>query len=153
MKIITILFFCISAYNLCRVSSNFVYPTIEESYELSGAVLQGTVDNFAESEVLKNKEIYLKDVTYYKGCGPRRVKISGYSSGSRCSIYPPRTGKKIIVFVCKDPDSDSWILHRYKPYAGQFLANTKHMRRLNNYASPNESCNYSNFEYGTCRRA
>ena len=153
MKLILNLFLCISAYNFCRVSGNFVFPTVEEGYRLSGAVLQGTVDNFEDSEVIENKEIYLKDVVYYKGCGPRRVKITGYSSGSRCSIYPPSINKKIIVFVCKDSNSDGWILHRYKPYAGQFSANRKHMAFLNDVASPNNSCDYSDFEYGTCRRS
>ena len=151
MRKILIIFLLATTLKLCRVSDSFIFPTMEESYALSGAVIQGTVDNYAEEGVLENKEIYLKDAVYYKGCGPSRIKISGYSSGARCSIFPPRTGKKIIVFVCKDPNNVSWILHTYKPYAGQYSANTRHMNSLKKISNPNSDCVSSDFIHGQCR--
>lgn len=96
---------------------------------MCGAVIQGTVEEQV-SEVNEAPYIYLNDAKYYKGCGPSRVKIRGYGSGSACSIYPPSPNKKIIVFVCKLENEEAWTLNTYKPYAGQLIANRRHMRKL-----------------------
>ena len=135
----------------CRVSNDFKFPTIEESYFLCGAVLVGRVENNPTPEVLSNSVIFLKDVEYYKGCGPSEVKITGYSSGSRCGISPPRTGKKIIVFVCRDPDvPDGWVLHRYAPFSGQFRANKRHMRKLNEVSGGVLTCEFGGLASHKC---
>ena len=138
----------------CRVSRDFIFPTIEESYYLCGAVIEGTVKHVENADVLNGSSIILKDIKFYKGCHPKdlkEVKITGYSSGSRCGVYPPRSGKKVIVFVCKDPNvPNGWILHRFAPYAGQFRSNRRHKNELINISGGLSKCMFGDKSEYTC---
>ena len=152
MKMITLWLYILLGAKACRVSQDFIFPTIGESYELCGAVIVGTVENYSTPGVLNNNEIFLNDVVYYKGCGPQKVKIKGYSSGTRCGIFPPRSNRKIIVFVCRDTeDQDSWILHRYAPFAGQFSANKRHLRELEKISAVNSKCVSPIVDFDECK--
>ena len=112
---INILFVILQMMKLCRVTDDYVFPTISESYDLCGAVILGEVE---DTLTTSHSYIYLKNSEYYKGCGPTRVKIEGYSAGSRCGVFPPRPGKKIIVFVCLSDGKETWRLHNFSPFAG-----------------------------------
>ena len=136
----------------CRVSEDFVFPNIKDSYPICGAVLVGTVENLPTKDVLDSCSIYIKDAVYFKGCGPSEVKISGYSSGARCGVYPPRTGKRIIAFVCGDPDDpNNWVLHRFAPFSGQFSANKRHLHQLEKVSGGQSICNYGGFSSQKCQ--
>ena len=135
----------------CSVSPDYIFPSVEESYRLCESAIVGVVDNMPEEDVLEGRAIYLKNAQYFKGCGPERIKITGYSSGARCSIYPPRTGKRIIVFVCRNSEGDGFILHRYAPYAGQLIANRRHLRQLKNISGETGYCDFSEMPSSQCK--
>ena len=134
----------------CSLSYGFKFPTIEESYNLCGAVIVGTVEKQQKAGLFRQKDIYLKNSVYYKGCGPSRVKITGYSSGARCSIYPPEENQEIIVFVCRNQRGEGWVLHRFAPYAGQFTANNTHLEKLEQISDRNSKCDFSSFMQEPC---
>ena len=140
-----------SASLTCRVSEDFIFPDVPESYKLCGAVLVGTVENIPDEDVLEGNSIFLKDALYFKGCGPREVKIKGYTSGARCGVFPPRTGRKVMVFVCGDPaNSSEWVLHRFAPFSGQFSANRRHMRQLEKVSGGQSKCYLGGFASEKC---
>ena len=137
--------------NGCRVSNKFIFPTVEESYYLCGAVIKGTVQKKDFEDELGDNEIYLNNAEYFKGCGPSRVKITGYSSGTRCEIFPPRENKEVVVFVCKSKNADEWVLHKFASFAGQVSANRRHMRELTRISNQNTTCVTPQFKFGDCK--
>ena len=132
----------------CSVSGDFVFPTIEESAKLAGAVIVGTVSNIKDPNAFIDEDIFLTDAVYYKGCGPKTVKITGYSMSSMCGFDTPDNNTKVIVFVCRD--GEGFKLHRYTAYAGQFQHNPENMEKLVNVLGDFMTCENEGFAYKKC---
>ena len=152
MKYLIGLAMLLNTLQSCSLGMDYKYPTVQESYDLCETVIVGRVDNPPEPDVLDNKVIYLKETEYYKGCGPEVVKITGYSSGSSCGIYPPRTGQRVMVFVCENKEKNGYILHRFAPYAGQMAFNRRHFKELRKISHVNPICNPMVSSGAKCRR-
>lgn len=148
-----IIFTLISLFSLpitpCSVSSDFVFATIEESAQLSGAVIVGTVENEKDPRAFIDEDIFLTNAEYYKGCGPEKVRISGYSMSSMCGFDTPKPGSKVIVFVCKD--EQGWKLNRFAAYAGQFEFNPDNMQKLTSALGGSMTCENGAFAYKDCQ--
>lgn len=164
-KIVTLLLMTLLCHVAlsCSVTQDFIFPEIPESAILAGAILVGTVEQpppkppapegnqvlFISPFRMKNS-VYLTNVQYYKGCGPSRVKVSGYSSSSMCGIGAPDSGKRVIVFVCKD--GDGWKLNRIAPYSGQFEATNENLKLLSDSVGDFLTCEQNSFAYKKCLR-
>lgn len=146
----------------CSVSRDFKFPDISESASLAGAILVGTVEHLPEpsrpegnqmffvSRFRMKETVILRDAQYFKGCGPSRVEVTGYSSSSMCGIDAPEAGKRVIVFVCKH--DKGWKLNRISAYAGQFDANEDNLRQLVDSVGDSLTCANEGFAFKTCKR-
>jgi hypothetical protein len=114
----------------CSLSFDFIYPTLEENFNNSGAAILGEVKP-RENSKSRESEITLIKAQYFKGCGPSEIKIKGYSDGALCSIMAPEGGSKVIVFVCKTEEEGVWRLNTYRPFTGQLGVRKRHLVRLN----------------------
>ena len=140
----------LKAFSQCSLRSGFIFPSIEESYSLSGAVLEGTVKEHVKNGFIIPYIIKLESVVYHKGCGPSEVTVKGYTSGSMCGISAPDVGSKIFVFVCKDDGSSDWKLNRFTSFAGQFEYNEKNLQEVQQLSSKNGKCADEDFKFETC---
>ena len=142
MKLILLMTMMTTTIFSCSMTSDWIPSSVTEASKLAGAVMVGDVidtpsDSQLDSDngmilnhVQNDREIYLDNAIYYKGFGPKTVKITGYTSGSMCGISPPEVGAKVIVFACKDENSDGWKLHQYTSFAGQKEFNEENMKDL-----------------------
>lgn len=144
--ILSILYLSITS---CSLSQGWFKASIEESIELAGAVIIGTVENDRDPNAFLDNDIYLINSEYYKGCGPEKVRITGYSSSSMCGIDTPEPGTKVIVFVCRE--ADGWKLHRFTAYSGQFMYNDKNMEEILKSLGSKMTCETSGFAYNQCK--
>ena len=145
-RLLTFILLAIGPSLSCSLSRTFVFPTIEESSKLSGAVLSGTVASHEKTRAFMPSTITLESVTYHKGCGPSTVTIEGYSSGTLCGISAPKIGKKIIAFVCKSEEDADWKLHKFTAYAGQFVFNDENLKEVQRVNGENECQGAFRFE-------
>ena len=135
---ISLIFFVIAlSAKSCRVISGFQVADIEESAELSGAVLVGTVRNENPNQFPFDRDVTLVDATYYKGCGPKTVDIVGYSSSSMCGVSAPVDGTRVIAFVCKDSREARWKIHDFAAWSGHFAATDENLANLRELYSVN----------------
>jgi hypothetical protein len=132
----------------CSLVGNFVPASIPESAKFAGAVIVGIVENEVDPNAFMDSDIYLTNAQYYKGCGPSRVLISGYSQSSMCGIDAPKSGDKVIVFVCKD--GNGWKLNKYVAYAGQFQLNEENYQLLVDSVGDVNTCENETFVYKKC---
>lgn len=136
----------------CSLSADWVPSSVTEASGLAGAVIVGEVYNPPRNpQPFMIEEIYLQNATYYKGYGPKTVKISGYSQSSVCGIDAPKSGTKVILFVCKDEKSDGWKLHKYTAHAGQKIWNEQNMEDLQKALGGANSSNSESYVYKACR--
>ena len=150
-KILFIAFIASSTLS-CSLSRDWVPSNVTEASKLAGGVIVGTVLNPPRNPMpFMIQEIFLENAVYYKGFGPSTVKISGYSQGSVCGIDAPKTGARVIVFVCKDEKSDGWKLHKYTSYAGQKIWNEQNQKDLESALGVPNSASSETFVYETCQ--
>lgn len=149
LKSVFLVIFLINTIKPCSLSSGFKYPTFEENFESCGAVILGKVKQKITNQP-NDPYIWLNNVRYFKGCGPRRVKVKGYSSGTKCSVSPPSEGNDIIVFVCKKNEEDFWRLNTFRPFAGQLDVRATHLKKLFR-RGVNKQCDFENFEADSCK--
>ena len=152
MKHLLIIMILSLGLKACRVPRTFIDPYLEESYNLCAAAIIGTVESLSDPEVEFESEIILNNAVYYKGCGPSRVRVKGYSSESQCGIPAPVSGERVIVFVCKDSvDSDAWRLHKYVAFAGQFVGEADLINELTQLSNGSNNCtSAAMIEDGVC---
>lgn len=134
----------------CSLSRGFVFAKIPESAELAGAIIVGTVENERDPRQFIDEDIYLTDAVYYKGCGPSRVRVSGYSSSSMCGFDTPKAGRRVMVFVCRD--GEGWKLHNFAAYAGQFEVNEENLKTLVDSVGDKSTCEGEGFAYKQCQK-
>jgi hypothetical protein len=125
-----------------------VAATIPESAKLAGAVILGIVENEKDPNAFMDNDIYLTNALYYKGCGPSRVRVKGYSQSSMCGIDAPKSGDKVMVFVCKD--DDGWRLNTYVAYAGQSKLNDENLKILIDTIGDVNQCSNEAFVFKKC---
>ena len=151
MKIIITILSIISLYQACSLSSDWIAPSIKEAAELAGAVIVGRVKEHINPNSFIISEIILENAVYYKGCGPRQVKISGYSQSSMCGIDAPKVGTEVMVFVCRNPKGE-WSLHKYTAYAGQYLLKPDSVSQLPVSLDRPNTCESEYFVYRECKK-
>ena len=151
MKEFILLLTVLQSINNCSVSDDFEEATIEESFNLSGAVIVGEVEKPLNNTSVHQTEIILNNDRYYKGCGPNRVKIQGYSSATRCGIFAPEPGTKVMVFVCRDEEKKRWYLNSFTAFAGQFVADNTTLAELNIVTKKKNFCGRQ-IRYDECQK-
>ena len=138
-KAVICLIFLASSVKLCRVSSDFEFPTFEEGFERSGAVVLGTVDQVIEGQPFRMADIVLKETQFYKGCGPSTIRIGGYSSGAHCGVFPPVEGSRVIVLLCNM--NGKWMLNNFAAFTGQYSGkNPKFVKKLKSVSQETKEC-------------
>ena len=148
-KMILLLAFAFSSIKTCRVQSNWVRPDLEESSQVSGAILVGTVSDRQNDSSIIIRKISLENITYYKGCGPNTATIDGFSSSASCGVSAPTLGTKVILFVCQSENGNEWKIHRFAPWTGLMAANDENLSALQKLYQPKE-CMTGQFESSVC---
>lgn len=145
---LTMLILLTHKISTCSLMGDFVGASIPESAKFAGAVIVGIVENEKDPMAFMDNDIYLTNAQYYKGCGPSKVKVTGYSQSSMCGIDAPKTGDKVMVFVCRD--EEGWKLNRYVAYAGQFMMNEDNMKLLIDSVGDVNTCSNNAFVFKKC---
>ena len=136
----------------CRVTSDWLAPTIEESFELAGAVVVGTSLRNIQTLGPIVREISLESTEFHKGCGPSTIHVKGFSSGTTCGFSAPQTGRKVILFLCISEDQKTWGLHNFSAYTGVFEATDDNLAKLKVLKSSNKSCNSNEVSFEECKK-
>ena len=140
----------------CSVARNWRPGSIQESIERSGAVLIGQVENPKPHHL--QRHVFLKNVQYYKGCGPSRVRVNNYSSSTQCGVSAPKDGKTVIVFACKKTTEEEdkakgivqWNLNRYTNYAGQTIFSEKNFKIISDLLGDQKVCINETVKFTEC---
>ena len=111
---LTILLLMSSSVLAC--TSSLAKVQTNQSFALSGLVIAGTVES-VEAIVLFEKRIKLKDVKYFKGCGPVSLAVRGFKGTSLCSVNAPNVGEKVAIFGCLSETGEVTV-HELVPYHG-----------------------------------
>ena len=90
----------LSTYQACSPVPGWVPATIDEQFSLAGIVFVGRVIESTQSLQGLETSATVRVETYLKGCGPRIVKVNGYTNSAMCGITAPDRGSRIIVFGC-----------------------------------------------------
>ncbi len=98
----------------CKVSSTYNWATVEEQAQKAGVVFKATVNKVIGN--VNSSTITVKNIEYYKGCGPKRGTIKGFRSSAACGIDMPTKNEKKIFFLCAD--GDGWILNEIAVFTG-----------------------------------
>jgi hypothetical protein len=140
----------------CRTTRNWKPGSITESIERSGAVIIGEVKN--PNPKFNQKHITLVNARYYKGCGPSKVQINGYSSATRCGVDAPKDKTNVIVFVCKKTSDEEdkaagivqWNLNRYTSYAGQNIFSETNYKIVKDVLLEEKTCLNETVSFEAC---
>ena len=79
----------------CSLSPNAYLPTIDDQILYASVIIIGRVRKVEGPNVIE-----LEDTEYYKGCGPKKPLIDGFTSSAACGIDVPPPGEKVIIFGC-----------------------------------------------------
>ena len=93
----------------CKPAPGWVPPTINEQVSLSGVVFKGIVVKVSGTPY-KGFVVHYNKVEYFKGCGPTKVRVTGYTSSAACGVDAPAVGSVNFVFACNGKD---WALNNY----------------------------------------
>ena len=160
LKIIFILSLLSTSIFSCRTASDWVPSTIEESYQLAGAVVVGEVIEEPEPDrkefvglmFLAKNSVKLKNVVYYKGCGPSEIKVKGFSTPERCGVAAAKPGTKVLVFICPQDDLKEWSINQYTAYAGQVIATEENINKVLALSSEESECSLGHIRSLICQK-
>ncbi len=134
----------------CSVSPGWVPPTTDEQVSLSGAVLKGRVLKVTGNQFI-GFTVVVVGATYFKGCGPTTVKITGYRGSSLCTPDPPAVGATIFAFVCKGTASD-WALNNFDVSTGSLNHTPELENQITLLTDDELKCSNCCFLYKTCKK-
>ena len=130
LKVILCFLLVIYGYQFCSPAPGWKPATIEESFNLSGAVLFGVVS--AHMRIDPNSPetmVELTNVLYFKGCGPETVIIKGITNSAMCGVDPPNPGSQVLIFGCP-LFNNYWKIHDFTIHAGLFQATGENLGKL-----------------------
>ena len=65
----------------------------------AGVVLIGEVEQILRIRL--DQEVTIASARYLKGCGPSRVRVTGFRQGVPCAVQSPRIGTRVVLFGCE----------------------------------------------------
>ena len=76
--------------------------SISTQASLAGVVLSGEVEQVFRMRF--EQIVTLRNVKYFKGCGPSEVRVYGFKLNSDCHVEAPKIGTKTVIFGCDGKD-------------------------------------------------
>ncbi len=131
----------------CSVIQGYPFATIPEQVDKAGAVFKGTVVSVTASYP---QSVILKNIVYYKGCGPSTAKVSSFRSSATCGVDAPSVGTNIIIFACYD--NNSWVLNEIAVFAGATQASKKNIAQIESLTENELHCANCCFMYKNCKK-
>ena len=117
-KLLIVLTNIIFLTSQCSVSPDFQFATLDEQIDYAGVILIGKVTNVIGGINSMNNVATLTNVEYYRGCGKKEVEVEGFKGGHLCGAGIPKTGDKVIIFACDNPEKKNLRINAFIPFTG-----------------------------------
>ena len=139
----------LSISKTCSVHPNWEASSLEDQIHYAGAIIRGRIEeikgNFNYSSVI------LKNAVFYRGAGPSKVKINGFTNDTMCGVSPGRINTDIVVFVCRD--NQEWTLNNINLFTGSVNATNNIIEILEKETENDIRTENANFiQYKHCRK-
>ena len=84
---------------LCLDAPGSITVPIDTQASLAGVIFVGEVEQIFRMRF--DQIVTFRNVEYFKGCGPSRVRVIGFKLNSDCGVEAPKIGTRTLVFGCE----------------------------------------------------